>query len=864
MKNILVKIFGSRNQRVLKDFNKILKDVNSFEQEFKTLGDLNFPDKTKELRSKINDSNIENYIPEAFALVREASRRVLKMRHFDEQILGGLALFFGNIAEMKTGEGKTLVATLPAYLYAAANKNVHIVTVNDYLAKRDSEWMGKIFSFLGVSSDAILSKMSHTDKKNAYSSDIVYGTNNEFGFDYLRDNMVSEISEKVQGNLDFAIIDEVDSILIDEARTPLIISGSSNETTDLYYKVEKLVNNYQEGAEEDERSDFYVDEKVKQVYLTEKGHLLSEKLLLSNNLMNNNESLYDPKNINLLHFITTALRARFLYQKNVDYIVENSSIVIIDEFTGRKMPGRRWGDGLHQAIEAKEKLKIEKENKTYANITFQNFFRMYEKISGMTGTADTEAEEFKAIYNLEVISIPTHKNMIREDHGDMIYLTKQEKYDAIVSDIKECNKKNQPVLVGTSSIDSSEYLSKILKKINVEHEVLNAKLHEKESLIIENAGLPGAVTIATNMAGRGTDIALGGKYDESETWKDNNQIVKEAGGLHVIGTERHESRRIDNQLRGRSGRQGDPGSSRFYLSLEDNLMRIFASEKVSSLMQKFGMKENEAIEHPWVTKAISNAQKKVETHNFDIRKHLIEYDDVMNDQRKFVYEKRDHILDQSFSEKNIEDIVINVNEDIFYSFFQNNQLDIDGYEDFIKQNFNISHDIKKLLSNEKNKNDILKITEDLFIKSYQNKKENLDNSVFLKVEREILLSILDYNWIDHLQNMDSLRQGINLRSYAQKNPKQEYKKEGYNLFQEMISEVHSKFLGIIFKIEVNEDSTSSENPFSENITLSHDKPQSLNEPIKTDNKEENNKRMYTSGVSNAKRKKARLKRKKRK
>ena len=645
----LKKIVGSRNDRILKSYQKILNEINSIGDELKSLTLEDFPKITEKLKKEYQSGkSLDDILPYAFAIVREASERVMKMRHFDEQILGGIALHYGKIAEMKTGEGKTLVATLPAYLNCLSNNGVHIITVNDYLAKRDCVWMSKLYEALGLSTGVILSGQSFDEKKAAYNSDIIYGTNNEFGFDYLRDNMVFSLKEKVQGKLNFAIVDEVDSILIDEARTPLIISGATDESSKIYKQINKFVSSMKQGLEDDENSDFFLDEKSKQAFLTEKGHETYENLLIKNKLISEGTSLYDANNINLLHYIGTALRAHFLFSKNVDYIVENSKVIIIDEFTGRKMPGRRWGDGLHQAIEAKEYLTIENENQTLASITFQNYFRLYEKLSGMTGTADTESQEFQEIYDLEVIIVPTNKKMIRNDFGDLVYLTMKEKYDAIIEDVKECNTKQQPVLIGTASIDSSEYLSKSLTRAGISHNVLNAKQHEKESLIIENAGALGTVTIATNMAGRGTDIVLGGKNIQSDPdkWIDQNKKVKDAGGLHVIGTERHESRRVDNQLRGRSGRQGDPGSSRFYLSLEDNLMRIFASDKVSAFMKKMGMDEGESIEHAWVTKAIENAQKKVEGHNFDIRKHLLDYDDVANEQRKFIYSQRDDFFER--------------------------------------------------------------------------------------------------------------------------------------------------------------------------------------------------------------------------
>ncbi|MEC7886141.1 MAG: preprotein translocase subunit SecA [Pseudomonadota bacterium] len=825
MKSFLKKIFGSRNERVLKTYAAVLNQVNSYEEKISSMQDEQFQIETNKLKERVSSGeSLEEIMPYAYALVREASKRTLNMRHFDEQILGGIALHYGNIAEMKTGEGKTLVATLPVYLNCLNGKSVHIVTVNDYLAKRDSEWMGNIYSYLGLSTGVIISGQDSNEKIEAYKSDVVYGTNNEFGFDYLRDNMVSKKEQKTQRDLTFAIVDEVDSILIDEARTPLIISGATDESSKLYSQFNQLTKLFKEGLEEDEASDFYLDEKAKQVYLTEKGHDTLENVLIQKGIIKSDESLYDPNNIKLLHFITTALRAHYLFQKNVDYIVEDSKVVIIDEFTGRKMPGRRWGDGLHQSIEAKESLKIESENRTYASITFQNYFRLYDKISGMTGTADTEAEEFQEIYNLEVISIPTHKDMVRDDLGDLVYLTMQEKFESIVNDIKESIQNNRPVLVGTASIESSEYLSKVLNKENITHQILNAKFHEKESMIIENAGEPGAVTIATNMAGRGTDIALGGKPKDDDEWKKKNKLVCESGGLHVIGTERHESRRIDNQLRGRSGRQGDPGSSRFYLSLEDNLMRIFASEKVSQIMQKLGMEQGEAIEHPWVTKSISNAQKKVETHNFDIRKHLLEYDDVMNEQRKFIYQKRNQIIDEKYT----EDIALQIIEETFLGlleiYINNEDQDIQKLEEILNRDFGLSQHFESILNSGTNKEEIYSKFLEFIFNHYRDRKLNTPSEVYQELEESLLLNIIDTNWVDHIQNMDSLRQGIMLRSYAQKNPKQEYKREGYNMFTEMINNAHYSFSSILLRLDLSVSNTYENNKEPKDVKYIHNNP----------------------------------------
>jgi len=800
--NILKKIVGSRNDRILKDYRKILKEINLLSEEMKSLSDTDFPDITSKLKKDYKDGkNLEDMLPYAYSLTREASSRIMKMTHFDEQILGGIALHNGKIAEMKTGEGKTLVATLPAYLNAITGKGVHIITVNDYLAKRDCDWMTDLYNFLGLSTGVILSGQSLEEKKEAYKSDIIYGTNNEFGFDYLRDNMVYSSDEKVQNELAYAVVDEVDSILIDEARTPLIISGATDESSKLYKKINGFVALLSQGSEEDEHSDFFLDEKSKQAFLTEKGHVTFEEILLKNKVIKIDESLYDANNISLLHYIGTALRANFLFSHDIDYIVEDSKVVIIDEFTGRKMPGRRWGDGLHQAIEAKEKLNIENENQTLASITFQNYFRLYNNLSGMTGTADTEAQEFQEIYNLEVITIPAHKKMIRSDHGDLVYLTKKEKYNAIIEDVKICQKNQQPVLIGTASIDSSEYLSQELRKNKIPHHVLNAKQHEKESMIIENAGVLGSVTIATNMAGRGTDIVLGGKIDvETEEWKQLNKEVINSGGLHVIGTERHESRRVDNQLRGRSGRQGDPGSSRFYLSLEDNLMRIFASDKVSALMQKLGMEKGEAIEHNWVSKSISNAQKKVEGHNFDIRKHLLDYDNVANEQRKHIYNKRNEFLDI----KNRKDIIDLITEEVFIDLIEANiNLDSSSSEidDILQRDFNIQLKTNEIIKKSLKKEEVTKATLRNIYEIHEKNIKDLPSEVYLEVTKEIYINIIDKSWIEHIQSMDYLRQGIGLRSYAQKNPKQEYKREAFDMFSIMQNNIHYSFISLLFRLD---------------------------------------------------------------
>ena len=831
--NILKKIVGSRNDRILKDYRKILREINLLSQEMQSLSDTDFPDITSKLKKDYMDGKtLEDMLPYAYSLTREASSRIMRMRHFDEQILGGIALHNGKIAEMKTGEGKTLVATLPAYLNAITGKGVHIITVNDYLAKRDCDWMTDLYNFLGLSTGVILSGQTLEEKKKAYKSDIIYGTNNEFGFDYLRDNMVYSADEKVQNGLVYAVVDEVDSILIDEARTPLIISGATDESSKLYKKINGFVALLSQGKEEDEHSDFFLDEKSKQAFLTEKGHVTFEEILLKNKVIKIDESLYDANNISLLHYMGTALRANFLFSHDIDYIVEESKVVIIDEFTGRKMPGRRWGDGLHQAIEAKENLNIENENQTLASITFQNYFRLYNNLSGMTGTADTEAQEFQEIYNLEVITIPAHKKMIRSDHGDLVYLTKKEKYNAIIEDVKICRKNKQPVLIGTASIDSSEYLSQELKKNKIPHHVLNAKQHEKESMIIENAGALGSVTIATNMAGRGTDIVLGGKIDnETEEWKQLNKEVINSGGLHVIGTERHESRRVDNQLRGRSGRQGDPGSSRFYLSLEDNLMRIFASDKVSALMQKLGMEKGEAIEHNWVNKAIGNAQKKVEGHNFDIRKHLLDYDNVANEQRKHIYNKRNEFLDI----KNRKDIIGLITEEVFIDLIEANiNLDSSSSEidDILQRDFNIQLNTNEIIKKSLKKEEVTKTVLRNIYEIHEKNIKDLPGEVYLEITKEIYINIIDKSWVEHIQSMDYLRQGIGLRSYAQKNPKQEYKREAFDMFSIMQNNIHYSFISLLFRLDYKTSLVKKELPIGVNL----EKNNEIGELKKTINK----------------------------
>jgi len=817
------KLFGSRNQRLINQYGKAVKKINDLEESYKALDEQALKNKTLELRDQIsNGVSLEEILPDAFATVREAAFRVLNMRHFDVQLIGGMVLNNGNIAEMRTGEGKTLVATLPIYLNALSGKGAHVVTVNDYLAKRDAEWMGQIYSYLGLTVGVVTGGMTHEDKQQAYAADITYGTNNEFGFDYLRDNMAFSIESCVQRELNFAVVDEVDSILIDEARTPLIISGPSGENSEMYIAINKLVPKLVVQQEEDGPGDYSVDEKSRQIFLTEEGHQNIENLLAGQKLLTEGDSLYSATNIGLLHHVNAALRAHSLFQKDVDYIVQEGQVVIVDEFTGRTMPGRRWSDGLHQAVEAKEGVKIQNENQTLASITFQNYFRLYDKLSGMTGTADTEAFEFQSIYGLEVVVIPTHRDMVRNDMGDLVYLTLDEKYDAIIEDIKDCVQRGQPVLVGTTSIESSELISNVLNKSNIEHQVLNAKQHEKESHIITQAGMPGKVTIATNMAGRGTDIVLGGSLDAElqqlidsassdsvkAEWQQRHNDVLESGGLHIIGTERHESRRIDNQLRGRSGRQGDNGSSRFYLSMEDNLMRIFASDKVRGLMQKLGMQAGESIEHPWVSKAIENAQRKVEAHNFDIRKNLLEYDDVANDQRKVVYEqRRDLMLEEDISE-NLADIREDVVEAEISSYMpigsMEEQWDVDGLSNSFKSGFGLSFPVQQWLDDEDNvaEEEVRDRIHQRVAKLFQEKQDRVGPEVMRGVEKNLMLNVLDERWKEHLASMDYLRQGINLRSYAQKNPKQEYKREAFGMFQDMLEQIKHETISLISRVEL--------------------------------------------------------------
>ncbi|HEH9439153.1 TPA: preprotein translocase subunit SecA [Aeromonas sobria] len=829
---LLTKIIGSRNDRTLKALRKIVKQINAMEPQFEALSDSELQAKTAEYRQRLEQGEtLEQLLPEAFATVREASKRVFGMRHFDVQLIGGMVLDSNRIAEMKTGEGKTLTATLPAYLNALSGRGVHVVTVNDYLAKRDAEANRPLFTFLGMTVDCNVPGMDASQKRDAYAADITYGTNNEFGFDYLRDNMAFSPEQRVQRPLNYALVDEVDSVLIDEARTPLIISGPAEDSSAMYTQINKLipllVKQDKEDTEEYTGEGHYtVDEKNRQALLTENGQIFVEELLKKEGLLDEHDSLFSATNISLLHHVNAGLRAHTLFERNVDYIVQKDEIVIVDEHTGRTMPGRRWSDGLHQAVEAKEGTKIQNENQTLASITFQNYFRLYNKLAGMTGTADTEAFEFQQIYGLDTVVIPTNQPMVRKDMGDLVYLTANEKYAAIVEDIRQCVAKGQPVLVGTVSIENSELLSGILNKEQIPHKVLNAKFHAMEAEIVAQAGQLGAVTIATNMAGRGTDIVLGGNWQaeiatlenpSSEqvaelkaAWQVRHDEVLAAGGLHIIGTERHESRRIDNQLRGRSGRQGDPGSSRFYLSMEDTLMRIFASDRVTGMMKKLGMEEGEAIEHPWVTKAIENAQRKVEGRNFDIRKSLLEFDDVANDQRKVVYEQRNELLDTNDISETIHVIRDDVYGAVIDEYIPPQSLeemwDVAGLEARLNADFGLDLPLQQWLAEddklyeEKLRERIL----DEANKLYSHKQELVGVEVLRNFEKAVMLQTLDGLWKEHLAAMDHLRQGIHLRGYAQKNPKQEYKRESFDLFTQMLETLKRDVVSILSRVQVQE------------------------------------------------------------
>ena len=832
--SILTKIFGSSNDRILKKLNKQVVQINQLEPELEALSDEQLQAKTAEFRQRIEEgASLDSLLVEAFAVVREASKRVFGMRHFDVQLLGGMVLHSGKISEMRTGEGKTLTATLPAYLNGLSGKGVHIVTVNDYLARRDADWSRPLFAFLGMTVGCNIPGMGHQDKKEAYGCDITYGTNNEFGFDYLRDNMAFAPEQRVQRPLNFAIVDEVDSILIDEARTPLIISGPAEDSSELYKAVNSIIPELVRQEKEDEEGvegdgDFTIDEKSKQIHLTEKGQVHIEEILHRIKVLPEDESLFAAQNISLLHHVNAALRAHHLFHRDVDYIVKDGEVVIVDEHTGRTMEGRRWSEGLHQAVEAKEGVNIQNENQTLASITFQNYFRLYNTLSGMTGTADTEAFEFNHIYGLLTVVVPTNKPMIRNDMTDLVYLTAEEKYEAIIEDIKQVVAQKRPVLVGTISIENSELLSRLLTKAKIKHKVLNAKFHAQEADIIAQAGQAGAVTIATNMAGRGTDIVLGGNWQAEiaklenpsgdqiakikAQWKEDHDKVLEAGGLHIIGTERHESRRIDNQLRGRAGRQGDAGSSRFYLSLEDPLMRIFASEKMGAMMKRLGMKRGEAIEHPWLNRAIENAQRKVEGRNFDIRKNLLEFDDVANDQRKVIYEQRNELMDEGDISATIdairEDVVNNVISEYIPPQSLEEMWDLPALEERLKAEFQTDLPLRAWLeADDKLYEEKLRerILEEV-VAAYRAKEEQIGGNVMRQVEKAIMLQSLDSHWKEHLAAMDHLRQGIHLRGYAQKNPKQEYKRESFELFSEMLENLKVDVITTLSKIQLRAES----------------------------------------------------------
>jgi len=828
-KRLITKLVGSRNERLLKQLARNIQQINELEPGTQQLSDEQLRAKTAEFRQRLDDGEgPDDLLPEAFAVVREASVRTLGLRHFDAQMIGGMVLHQGKIAEMKTGEGKTLVATLAVYLNALSGKGVHVVTVNDYLARRDADWMRPIYSALDMTVGVSVPGMNAAAKRAAYACDITYGTNNEFGFDYLRDNMAFSLEQKVQRDQHFAIVDEVDSILIDEARTPLIISGPADEGPELYIKINRIAPKLEVQEEEDGSGDFSLDEKSRQVHLTEAGMARVEQLLTEADLLSENESLYDANNLALMHTLSACLRAHHLFNKDVDYIVNDGEVVIVDEFTGRTMPGRRWSDGLHQAIEAKEGVPIQRENQTLASITFQNYFRLYDKLSGMTGTADTEAYEFQSIYGLEVVVIPTHKPMIRKDNADLVFLTQAEKYAAIIEDIKERTAIGQPILVGTTSIETSELLSRELKKAKIAHEVLNAKHHEREAQIIAQAGRPGAVTIATNMAGRGTDIVLGGSLDAElaelgedapestirkvkQEWQARHDKVIEAGGLHIIGTERHESRRIDNQLRGRSGRQGDPGSSRFYLSLEDSLMRIFASERLGGMMQKLGMEQGEAIEHPWVTRAIENAQRKVESHNFDIRKNLLDFDDVANDQRRVIYAQRNELMEADDVHDYIEEMRDEVFHDLISRYIPPQSIedmwDAEGLEKSLESEFGITAPVRQWLEEDDELTDegIRKRVMERAEAHFAAKEAETGSDVMRHFEKAVMLNVLDQQWKEHLASMDYLRRGIHLRGFAQKKPQQEYKREGFEMFTQMLASMRFEVIKILARVQVRSE-----------------------------------------------------------
>ena len=831
LNNLLTSVFGSRNERLLKQLNSQVKKINALEPQMQALSDEALKAKTGEFKSRIaNGEALDKLLPEAFAVCREASVRVFGMRHFDVQLIGGMILHLGKIAEMRTGEGKTLMGTLAVYLNAMEGKGVHVITVNDYLARRDAAWMGKLYTWLGLSVGVVFPGMPHSDKAAAYGCDITYATNNEIGFDYLRDNMALAKEDRFQRGLHYAIIDEVDSILIDEARTPLIISGPSDDSPELYLSVNKIVPSLVRQKTEEGEGDFWVDEKGKQVHMSEEGQENAERLLRAAGILGEDDSLYAPQNIHVVHHLNAAMRAHAIYQRDVDYIVRDDEVIIVDEFTGRTLPGRRWSDGLHQAVEAKEGVQVQRENQTLASVTFQNLFRMYDKLAGMTGTADTEAYEFQNIYSLEVTVVPTHRPMVRKDHSDLVFLNRAGKYRAVVKDIIECAERNQPVLVGTTSIEVSELLSEELTKAGIKHEVLNAKQHEREAIIVANAGAPNAVSIATNMAGRGTDIVLGGSLETEladleaqgevddatrarlkAEWQLRHDAVKAAGGLHIIGTERHESRRIDNQLRGRSGRQGDPGSSRFYLSLEDNLMRIFAADWVQKVMQKMGLKEDDIIESPLVTKQIANAQRKVEAHNFDIRKNLLEFDDVNNDQRKVIYSQRNELLEAESIQDNVTGIRSDVVGELVERFVPPNsideQWDLPGLQTELASEYGVEVDLVTMHAGNEEL-DTTQIEDEVQEKvaaMFADKEAQVGGETMRMLEKHVMLNVLDQSWKEHLSQMDYLRQGIHLRGYAQKQPKQEYKKEAFELFSELLEKMKREVISMLARVRVRDE-----------------------------------------------------------
>jgi preprotein translocase subunit SecA len=830
--NILTKIFGSRNERLLRQYSQVVKKINALEPTVSALSDEELRARTPALRERVgNGEELDSVLPEAFAVVREAGKRTLQMRHFDVQLIGGMVLHHGKIAEMRTGEGKTLVATLPAYLNALTGNGVHIVTVNDYLAQRDADWMGRIYRFLGLTVGVNLSQMAHSDKQTAYGADITYGTNNEFGFDYLRDNMVFTSSERVQRGVNYAIVDEVDSILIDEARTPLIISGQADDNIELYYRLNEIAPRLTRQAEEQGEGDYWVDEKAHQVLLSEQGHERAERILGDAGLLPVGTSLYDAHSISLMHHLYAALRAHALFHRDQHYVVQNGEVIIVDEFTGRLMAGRRWSDGLHQAVEAKEGVPIQRENQTLASITFQNYFRMYNRLAGMTGTADTEAFEFQQIYHLETVVIPTHLPMVRKDENDLVFRTFQEKVDAIIEDIKDCHHRGQPVLVGTTSIENSELLSGYLEKQKLPHQVLNAKQHAREAEIVAQAGRPKMITIATNMAGRGTDIVLGGAVEpqilklredpevsatEKELqigklrgeWQARHEEVIAAGGLHIVGTERHESRRIDNQLRGRSGRQGDPGSSRFYLSLEDPLLRIFGGERLSAIMQRLKMPEGEPIEHPIVNRSIAKAQNRVESRNFDIRKQLLEYDDVANDQRRVIYQQRDELLETEDISETIRNMIGGQIDDTTNVYIPpesvEEQWDIPAFQAALIAEYQMTAPIAEWMKSDPEITDesIRERVRELALKQYEGKLAQVGGDLFHQFERNLMLQTVDKHWREHLAALDYLRQGIHLRGYAQKNPKQEYKREAFELFSDMLDRIKHEVVQYVLTVEI--------------------------------------------------------------